>query len=172
MGVLSLILILSAPFSIFGQGKALAVVNEEEENIVNAFKDLEFVYNQEGEFLGIYEEDVEILRGTEYEYVLDDLDDRGLLLSENDGISLANVQDEVRQEAITAFENDPAYREAFTTCLSENLVPGIGQTFAQQVISGQYNRAISTLADLGLRVTPVGLMGTYLECAVSAQLET
>lgn len=170
--VLALIMMLSIPVSVFGEGKILAAEIEKEEEVSRIIEDLEFVYNENDEFIGVYEEDLEGLKGTEYEYIIHDLDSEGLLLSKNIGMArAASSQDGVHTKAYEAFQADPKYRAALTTCMANNFGPAIGETFVQQVVAGKYLPAIATLGKLGLRTTVPGLIGTYVECAVQAQIE-
>lgn len=171
--ILSLVMMLSIPLNFWGEGKILADENEKEERLISVIENLEYVYDQNGNFKGIYEEDLEALRGTEYEYIITDLENEGYLLKQNN-ISLrsTNPHDEARKNAQEAVDTNPEARRALTSCMAENLGPAVGETFIQQVIRAEYVAAVATLGKFGVRATVPGLIGTYVECLTKAQINT
>lgn len=163
-----MILILSGPFSIFGQGKALAMEKDEQRTIITALSEIDLIYNDQGEFLGIYESDLVDLEGTNYEHLIDELERQGLLLKES--LLRSTPNDELRQNIMTLFDSNDGFREAFTTCLAESFGVSIGESLASQIIRADFTTAVSTLGNLGLRTTVPGLLATYVSCAVQAEV--
>lgn len=125
-------------------------------------------YDENDNFVGIDERDLEELKGTEYEYIIDTLREEGLLYTAS-VFRAVNPQDQLREEMLNVGGN-AADREAHAQCMIDkmggNVIDSLVTAIVNDFSAGDVKSLISNLGRAGISATVPGMVITVVQCSV------
>lgn len=124
-------------------------------------------YDDDDNFVGINEDDLSELKGTEQEYIIEELREEGMLHTPS-AFSTANPHDQLRTEILNLGDSDT--RAAHGQCMIDNLGGNVAESVATAIVNdfraADVRGIINNLGRAGFNMTIPGLTFTILQCGV------
>lgn len=168
LGVISGFILLFSNQTFAAESNDLDELPEEDaELLFEVLNGSRIYYDEDDNFVGINEDDLSELKGTEQEYIIGELREEGLLHTPS-AVSTSNPHDQLRTEILNL--GDDETRAAHAECMIDNLGGNIGEAVSNAIIN-EFTRAnvlgvIQQFGRVGINVTIPGMVWTIAQCGV------